>query len=278
MPSRAGCDCTENFNSDLKYHCKCPTPVQLFSFTKAINLSHFFGGVTNSNYQLDDTTKEYLTDLKIVKELQKAEEEFFADEATEVIEHFTNVGFDPDFENCTDQEYAEANALSYYLGCILDRVINHKNLKKPPCSSCTDFYFDPEVENKQVVNNFIIMKQWDANQTPLKRPSILANKIFHECEALFRSNRDQYVSITKENMSKKLIGFIQTELLSKYNEVIPTCPTHNKHFEIILSRFLRGRLHFWGNYLDKQKREVNDVVREEMSHSSRTARQLQVVI
>ena len=270
MPARLGCDCCENFNSDIRIHCKDPTCVKFLAFTKAINLSHFFGGVMNSSYLVDDTTKEFLTDFKMIKQMKKDEEEFYNDEATEVIEHFTNIQFDPDFENCTAQELSEANSVSNYLGCILDRVIRNPNLKKAHCQACLQFYFDQEEQNLQPVNNFIILKQYDHTQKHMNRPSVLANKIFHECELLFRANRDKYVDIGKD-MSKKLVGFLHTELHAKFHEIVPLC-----HFELILRRFMKGRIHFWCIFLTEEKRELNDEIREELSFSSRSARQMQI--
>ena len=122
----------------------------------------------------------------------------------------------------------------------------------------------------QPVNNFIILKQYDHTQKHMNRPSVLANKIFHECELLFRANRDQYVNIAKD-MSKKLVGFLHTELHTKFHEIVPLC-----HFELILRRFMKGRIHFWCIFLTEDKKKLNDEIRTELSFSSRSARQMQI--
>ena len=121
----------------------------------------------------------------------------------EDLEHFVNVKFDPeDFENWSmDQidQFAEANALSYFAGYVL-----YKTKMCKACKSILVCKVTQDTLNDQVVNNLIVGKEWKLGC--LTRPTKLANVIFHTIEGLFKCNRHLYLE--KKDIQKSLVDFL----------------------------------------------------------------------
>ena len=262
---RALGDSIESYNGHLKSFQKFPTPLQVKRCTKNLAFSQFLSRIMGSNVPQDDSL--FLTefkDIKILKELEEPE-----NEEDEELVHLTGVGFDPiDFSNF--EQYAEANSLSQFIGYVLKKTVLSATKICETCKKQLISTEDDIDQNDQVLNTLIFLKEW--RKGALTKPSELANEIFHFAEKLFKANRDKYKN--QKNIHQRFVSFLHQEISSKYQAIgrideIPKC-----HMRDIISRFMKGRLFFWANFMNQheQKLTVNRIVIEEESHSSKTGR------
>ena len=250
-------DVIESHHGQMRLKQINPTPREVKRFTKLMVMSQFMHRVNKGSYGDDDS--EFLTEFKDFKKLQ--EEELDDSEEKEDLEHFVNVKFDPeDFENWSmDQidQFAEANALSYFAGYILYKTKMCKSCKSKLVCKVTQ-----DTLNDQVVNNLIVGKEWKLGC--LTRPTKLANVIFHTIEGLFKCNRHLYLE--KKDIQKSLVDFLTKHIKANVEEVPHCC------LEKIINRFMRGRLHFWAKFINEQGKEVNDPIALQESMASKSSR------
>ena len=142
-------------------------------------------------------------------------------------------------------------------------------LTNSKCDTCKKAYInDDPVFNDQYVNHLIIAKEW--RQGSLTYPSALANKVFHLAEALFKANRFKYYN--QKNIHEKMVTFIHNQILEQFScDEVPRC-----HIRLIISRFMKGRLFFWANFMSKNdiEEKVNKEAAYNQSFSSKTTRSM----
>ena len=245
------CDRVENHHFAIRDFNKNPTCRQCKSYQKATMICQNLKTKkkkTGHNYEDDDRT-ETLLDFSMWKQAVK-DQEAIADEDEEDLVEFKQYcienSFDPRVFHSGDQ-FSEANGLSNYIGYCLK-----KKTKVTKCKLCIEKYILPKgAKNDDPLNTLIVTKM-AFSTLPYVNPTVLANDIFHDAEALFRENRDLY--IREKDMDKKLKAHILTQLVTKYGSKMPKCG----HFEKILDLFLRGRWHFYANYLNRFGYKANE--------------------
>ena len=253
---RGSGDPVESHHGHVRFYQPNPFPSQVKMFSKIISISQFLTRVMGSNVAPDDSV--FLTEFRDIKKMRDRENAIEYEDLT----HFIATKFDPDdFSNCTFDDYAQANALSYYIGYVMYKTI----LTQSKCDTCKKVYIndDPNT-NDQYVNNLIVDKDWQNGS--LTRPSKLANQIFHLVERMFKDNRDKYIN--QKNIKERLVGFMHQEILDQFDEA-PRC-----HIRLIIARFMKGRLFFWANHMNKTDSElsVNKKNAYNESFASKTSR------
>jgi hypothetical protein len=268
MAGRTSGDNIENHHSNSKAMTKNPSPLQIERISKALAVCQVLGNVKGSNCP-DDQSTEALGEFKNLKKLELAKAKEEQDEADEDFEFLNSNGHH--FNLDTDHGFAEANALSNWLGCALKRTILSKKHKGCYCEKCSSLLVEKKNEESlQMVNELIDNKKiGEIFQRNFTRPSILCNNIFHEAEALFKANRNLYFK--KQKLDEKILSFIEIELKKIFN-LKEIC-----HLKQILRKFIFGRLHFWAAHINRNGKQINEPAREEASNASRTARQLFLV-
>ena len=153
MAGRTLGDIVENHHSNSKQMNKNPSPLQIERISKSLAICEVLGNVKGSNCP-DDQSTETLGEFKNLKrlELEKLKEE--SDEVQEDLEFLESNGYHFDLD--TDQGFAEANALSNWLGCALRRTIMSKKHKGCYCEKCINILVEKkEEESLQMVNELI---------------------------------------------------------------------------------------------------------------------------
>ena len=253
---RGSGDPVESHHGHMKVYQKTPSPTQVKTFSKIISISQFLTRVNGSNVSPDDN--EFLTefsDIKKMRDLEMAEE-------NEDIEHFVVTRFDPnDFSDF--HEYVQANALTYFIGYVFYKTI----LTYSKCDICKKAYINDDPNfNDQYVNHLIIEKEW--SQGSLTHPNKVANQVFHLVEALFKSNRDKYLN--QKNIKEKMVTFLHGQIVEQFSpQEVPRC-----HIRLLISRFIKGRLFFWANFMNKSDKELveNQELAYNESFSSKSQR------
>ena len=259
---RALADSVEGLNGHIRTYQKNPTPTQVKRFIKIISVSQFMTRVMGSNVPPDDS--EFLTEFKDIKELRAKEDA----NDLEDFDHFeTEIesGYEPDdFQSFED--YAEANSLSYFAAYVLHKTI----LTNSKCDDCkTLFVVQNFEEDNQVSNTLLNYKEWKERAGYLVRPTKLANKLFYLLEALFKKNRDQFYN--QKNIKLRLVDFMYQEIITKddFSEI-----PHKQHLKIVITRFIKIRLYFWANYLNKSDNQLLKDAKVDHSFASKSVRSM----
>ena len=265
MAGRVSGDPVECHHGKVRSKCKNPTCLQIERISKALATCQILGKVKGSNVP-DDETPDILSEFQNIKKLEmlklEEEQQELQDDFPEYHEYMKSVDLEErDFES--DKGYAEANSLSYWIGCVLKRTILNKRKNGSFCKKCISLFIqNEEDETEQLVNELIDFKTlWDIQH--LIKPSVLCNTVLHEAESMFKATY-----LMKKKLDRKSISFIEKELRAKYDN-LPQC-----HFNIVLGRFLRGRMHFWSGFLTAENKKVNKKAIEEATNASRTTRGL----
>ena len=255
-PGRGSGDPVEAHHGHMKYYQPSPLPSQVKIFSKIISISQFLTRIMGSNVAPDDSV--FLTEFRDIKKMREKETAL----EYEDLDHFIVTKFDPDdFTDCTFDDYAQANALSYFIGYVMYKTI----LTQSKCDTCKKAYIndDPNI-NDQYVNNLIVDKDW--GKGCLTRPSKLANQVFHLVEKLFKTNRAKYLN--QKNIKERLVGFMHQQILEQFDDEVPRC-----HIRLIIARFMKGRLFFWANFMNQNdEATVNKEIAYNESFASKTAR------
>ena len=268
MAGRTLGDPVENHHGQSRDRVKNPTSLQVERISKALAVCQVLGSVQHSNCQGDGST-EILADFKNIKKLAllKAQEEIseFEEEFPDFISNNGMAAFDLE----SDQGKAEANSLSFWIGCVLKRTILSKFQKGCFCQKCIDILVEKE-DSDQLTNELIDIKI-GAGKNLIKRnrvkPTAFCNKILFEAETLFRNNRQTFFK--KQKMDAKLISFIMQELAQQFK--LPC------HFNSVLRKFILGRIYFWKQFMNENGRKANEENVQEASNASRSVRQMYLV-
>lgn len=265
MPGRLLGDPIETHHGQTRKCNKNPTSLQVEKINKSLAVCQVLGNVKHSNCQGDKSTM-ILGDFKNIKkiELMKIQEE--REEVAEDIEFLKSNGIRA-YDLNTDEGMAQANALAFWIGCVLKRTIKSKKHKGCYCENCITIFVEVE-PSLQLVNELIECKSF-SDKRKMIRPTKFGNDVLHEAEALYKLNRHLYLK--KEKLDEKILSLILDELRSKF-DLTKVC--HIKH---ILKRFIFGRLHFWADYMNRNGRQTNEPAREAASNASRSARQMYLV-
>ena len=267
MGGRCLGDPVECHHGQARSMCKNPTCLQIERISKALAACQVLGKVKGSNVPGDETP-DVLTEFKNFKklELQKLKEDQadFEEDFREYHEYMQSVDLEiRDLDS--DKGFAEANSLSYWIGCVLKRTILRKAKNGSYCKKCIGLLVqNDENEVEQIVNELIELKtMWDIKH--LIKPTVLCNTALHEAESMFKATY-----FRKNKLDRKDISFISKTILATY-EGFPTC-----HMSVIMGKFLRGRANFWADYLTAEVKAVNEANKAEASNASRTTRAMYV--
>ena len=252
-------DPVESHNGVMRMKGKNPTPLQVKRFSKIICISQLMCRIMGSNVPPDDA--EFLTEFKYVKKMKEVDKS----EDAEDIETFIEVEFNPgDFSSFED--YSERNSLSSFAGYVLWVTI----MTKSKCDTCKNALVDKNENNDQHLNNLIVDKSWGNSKRV--RPTKLGNEIFHVAELIFKEVRDKYYN--QKNIRERLVNFIHRQILHRFEssdrtDEIPMC-----HLRLILTRFMKGRLFFWADFMNKNDKNipVNIEMENEESFASKSTR------
>ena len=259
---RALGDPVESHNGHLRMYQKDPTPTQVKRFTKIISNSQFLTRIMGSNVDQDDS--EFLTEFSDMKKL-RALEDAKEMEDFEQLETDIDSGFDSShFESFED--YAEASSLSYYAAFVLHKTI----CTNSKCDVCKTFLVVQNYkEDDQVSNQLLSYKEWKQRPGYLIRPTKLANDLFHTAEALFKLYRTQFYS--QKNIKVKMVELVYQEIVKKAQFVdFP----HKGHLKLVITRFMKGRLFFWANHMNKHDKKLLKDAKVDQSFASKSSRQL----
>ena len=263
MGGRCLGDPVECHHGQARGMCKNPTCLQVERISKALAACQVLGKVKGSNVPGDETP-DVLTEFKNFKKLELAklqeEQAELTDDFAEYHAYMQTVTLETrDLD--TDKGFAEANSLSYWIGCCLKRTILRKAKNGSYCKHCIKlFVSNDDQEIDQIVNELIDIKtMWDI--THLIKPTVFCNLVLHEAESMFKATY-----FRNNKLDRKDISFIEKTLRSTY-EGLPTC-----HFNVILGKFLRGRCNFWADFLTAEVKALNEANRAEASNASRTTR------
>ena len=96
-------------------------------------------------------------------------------------------------------------------------------------------------------------------------------------EALFKSNRNQYYDPknkrNQKNIKNRLVDFMyqQIEFHDKFKVI-----HHKNHLRVIIARFMKCRLFFWGNFMNQSDKKLmveNQIILKE-SYASKSTRSM----
>ena len=230
-------DPVENLHSVIRGHDPKPTPLNYKRILKAVIMTQFLKPITNIDntaYESDhEENSKFLIDLNdcksIVKDMAK---DFEEDE-----DYFNQIGFNP-------EDFTEKNSLAYVAGYMLRKTIY---FGKSKCDVCTERFVDKtSSEGVQECNSLIKMREY--TDGAMISPTKAANLIFDIAEGVFRDKRDSLkkksgICIALTNLAVKSI---QIQLPK-----IPVC-----HLQLIVSRFLTSRLHFYASFCNKKLQKL----------------------
>lgn len=225
-------DSVENLHSVIRGYDPKPTPLNYKRYLKAVCMTQFLKPITNVNnmaYESDhEEDQKFLIDLKDCKKIAKdLVQDFEEDE-----EFFNSIEFNP-------EDFTEGNSLAYLTGYYLRKTVYSGKSK---CEACSEKFIDKSSAKDQECNTLIDMKEY--TDGCMISPSRAANLMFDIAEGVFRSKRDSYQKKSGicNAMTNLAIKAIKTQLPN-----IPTC-----HLQLMMSRFLTSRLHFYASFRNKK--------------------------
>ena len=240
-------NCIENLFSVVRRRCSTPNCLLFKRILKGIALSQFLRKVRGSSYE-DDEGVSFITGLKELKlyhdmqdmEWQIAETEVAIPVDKKLIpqkrtEQQENEAY---FEAHQCQlEQSEYWSFVHYSGYILRKTI----LSQSECDICGNYMVTNEVTNKSA---YELINKRDYKVGALTRPTQAAIQIFQYAEANFKHLRGEMQG------SKTFSIDLTNRIIKNINEKMENVP--QCHLKLIVSRWVRGRIHHFAKYTKEQ--------------------------
>ena len=235
---------------------------------RLICLCQFMKRVKGSSYE-DDEHVAFLVDLKSFKEHEEvrrvmqedAEEEEIPISTDPIrrIEQLTEAEEDDTYFETFKIEFdPKDGSFVYFCGYVLRKTI----LGKSECKECICQWVTTKVDSKNELHMLINLREY--KEGALVRPSHKAVDMFTIAEQVFRAHRDEWKK--ESNAATKLTDRALTIIENSYSTV-KKC-----HLRIIISRFLRARLHFYASFETRKEVPKNDTnIRSAANASKSTA-------
>ena len=244
LTARFSNDCIENIFSLVRLRQKVPTCLMFKRILRLICLCQFMKRVKGSSYE-DDEHVAFLVDLKSFKEHEEvrkvmqedAEEEEIPISTDPIrrIEQLTEAEEDDTYFETFKIEFdPKDGSFVYFCGYVLRKTI----LGKSECKECICQWVTTKIDTKNELYTLIDLREY--KEGALIRPSQKAIDMFTIAEKVFRAHRDEWKN--ESNAATKLTDRALTIIENSYSTV-KKC-----HLRIIISRFLRARLHFYASF------------------------------
>ena len=253
LAARVAGDSVENYHSQMRLLSQNPTEKDYSRLVKVLGvIQHETKKIKGSSYNFDDTN-QWLSDLLSFKELKNESNE--KDEICDQI-----------LETADSQilDFDDLCSLASLCGYILHHTIRTKS----KCKTCKGAFCSIESDEPQVENTLIDTRDIHDDFFGLVRPTVLANEIFVEAEKVFKAARDSLKA--QKKIQDKLIDLILAKISEKFT--FPDC-----HIKVIIRRFIKCRLFFWGEFRNQETTSVNKANIDSAAAASRTTEQMNSV-
>ena len=236
-----------------------------------------YNNLPGSSYD-DDEHVAFLVDLRsfanheeirnLMQEDSNEEEIPISSDPIEQIQQLTEAEEDDTFFEQTKIEFdPKEGSFVFFIGYILKKTILSKSECKSLTNNCTSQWVTKVIDPK---NEFhLLINQREYVEGALTRPSEKAIDMFIIAEKVFRAHRDEWKH--DRNAASKFTDRALETIEDKYSTV-KKC-----HLRLIISRFMRARLHFYASFETKKEVPKNAANIRSAANASKTTAANQAV-